>query len=217
MSAALAKDAIQAIVEKLEDLPTLPPVVYELSRIINDPMSSTKEVEQVMTNDPALTAKVLKLANSAYFGVPGGVATLNKAIAFLGYDTIQQLVLATSIIEALEVTGPAKFDFNEFWKHSIGVAMASETIAKSVGVKLPSDLFTCGLVHDMGKIVMFILAQEEFLQNIATAEADSTTLIEAEKKWRPIRGWRKIKNMIDGALYKDGEIIHNSHLQQGVA
>ncbi|RYZ75410.1 MAG: HDOD domain-containing protein, partial [Proteobacteria bacterium] len=140
----------QMIVDRLDELPTLPTIVYELSRVINDPMSSTGDVQKIMANDQSLTTKVLKLANSAYYAIPGGVSSLQRAIGYIGYDTIHQLVLSASIISALDAKSSADFDLTQFWKHAIGVAMAAETTARFVHYKTPSDLFTCGLVHDMG-------------------------------------------------------------------
>jgi len=167
--------------ERLDELPTLPAIVYELSRVINDPMSSTSEVEAIMSNDQAMTTKVLKLANSAYYAIPGGVSSLQRAIAYIGYDAIHQLVLSASIIDALSVKSTADFDLQKFWQHSVGVAMASETIARFVHYKSPSDLFTAGLVHDMGKIAIFIVAPEVLKQTRELALQNNLSLDESEQ------------------------------------
>jgi len=181
--AAAAKISQDEIITQLEELPTLPTIVYELSNVINDPMSSTSDVEKIMANDQGLTTKVLKLVNSAYYAIPGGVSSLDRAIAYIGYDTVHQLVLSASILKALKFeNGPSQFDINEFWKHSLGVAVAAETIAKATGHPTPADLFTCGLVHDMGKIALFTMAPELVVEISKTAEADQTSFIEAEVK-----------------------------------
>lgn len=174
------------IVSRLDELPTLPSVVYELSRVINDPMSSTGDVEEIMANDQSLTIKVLKLANSAYYAIPGGVKNLQRAIAYIGYDTISQLALSASVIKALSAKSdidPAMsqhFDVREFWKHSMAVGMASEVIAKTVKYKTPSDLFTCGLVHDMGKMALLITAPHQFSKSLEYARKHGLSLMEAE-------------------------------------
>lgn len=171
------------IADRLDELPTLPTIVYELSRVINDPMSSTGEVEEIMSNDQSLTAKVLKLANSAYYAIPGGVTSLQRAIAYIGYDAINQLVLSTSIIKTLGASpskNATRFEPKEFWKHSLGVAMASETIAKLVRHRTPADLFICGLVHDIGKIAMHMIAPEVFSELLEHAAKNALTIEEAE-------------------------------------
>lgn len=180
MGAAEKLNPIQ-IVERLDELPTLPSIVYELSRVIGDPMSSTSDIEKIMANDQSLTTKVLKLANSAYYAIPGGVSTLQRAIGYIGYDTIHQLVLSASIIQALGTKRSTEFDMNQFWKHSVGVAMAAETIARYVHYKTPADLFTCGLVHDMGKVAIFIIDPQTFAECVAHARESGSSLAEAEE------------------------------------
>lgn len=168
------------ILTKLDDLPTLPTIVYELSRTINDPMSSTTEVEQLMANDQSLTTKVLRLVNSAYYAIPGGVTSLSRAIAYIGFDTVNQLVLSASIIKALDTKSVPAFNLPDFWKHAIGVAVASETIAKQVRHPLPSDLFTCGLVHDMGKVALYSIDAESVIAIVRHADDKKCTYQEAE-------------------------------------
>lgn len=183
MSAAekITRLTVSEIATKLDDIPTLPTIVYELSRIINDPMSSTSEIEKIMSQDISLTTKVLRLANSAYYAIPGGVSSLQRAIAYIGYDTINQLTLSASIVKALEFESSNTFCFKEFWKHSLGVAMASEVIAREVKHKTPSDLFTCGLVHDIGKIATMLVAPQQFEEIIRYANQHGLSSIEAEE------------------------------------
>lgn len=181
MSAAERYDP--KIFDRLDELPTLPSIVYELSRIISDPMSSTKDIEALMSSDQSMTTKVLKLANSAYYAIPGGVSSLQRAIAYIGYDAIHQLVLSASILDALATTGPSSFDLNQFWKHAVGVAMASEIVAKHMHYATPSDLFTAGLVHDMGKIAIYRVAPQLFMDAVNAARTDETNLHEAEEQY----------------------------------
>ncbi|MBC86293.1 MAG: hypothetical protein CL677_03860 [Bdellovibrionaceae bacterium] len=172
----------QEIVDKLEEFPTLPTVIYELSNVINNPMSSATDVEKIMSNDVSLTTKVLKLANSAYYAIPGGVTSLSRAISYLGFDTVNQLVLSASILNALEFEGDAPFDMNDFWKHCIAVGIASETIAKATNHPLPSDMFTCGLIHDMGKVAYLTLDAPSVLAISSLAKSEGISYLEAETK-----------------------------------
>ena len=176
-----AKISYNDLQERLNDLPTLPTVVQELNRIIADPMSTIKDVEEVMLQDQSLTTKVLTLANSAYYAIPGGVSNLSRAIGFLGFDTVHQLVIAASVFSTLKITGETSFDLIQFWKHSIGVAIVAESIAAKIGHKQSSDLFTCGLGHDMGKIAIAML-DKEILEDIsAYANAENMSFIQAER------------------------------------
>jgi HD-like signal output (HDOD) protein len=186
MSAA-RKLTPEYIAERLDELPTLPTVVHELSKLINDPMSTTKQIEGVMENDQSLTAKVLKLINSAYYAIPGGVSSLSRAIAYLGFDTVNQLVLATSIIKALDTKDSKSFDITGFWTHSIGVAVACETIGKVIKHSNPSEIFTCGLIHDVGKIALLVLDLETLLAISAHARANNLTFDEAEDQLQTVK------------------------------
>lgn len=169
-----------SILRKLDEIPSLPSIVYELNKVISDPMSSTKDVEAIMSKDIGMTAKVLKLANSAYYAIPGGVSSLSRAIAFIGFDTVQQLVLSASIIKALDTQSGSTFDMKEFWKHSIGVAIASETIAKVLKFPNAGDLFTCGLVHDIGKIALHMAEPDSLAEIISLADKNKASFYEIE-------------------------------------
>lgn len=177
---AARKISLDDLLLKLEDLPALPTIVHELSQVISDPMSSTGEIEKLMASDQSLTVKVLKLVNSAYYAIPGGVSNLGRAIAYLGYDTVYQLVLSTSIFNALGVKDTADFNVKEFWKHSLGVAIAAETIGKWSRHPQRADLFTCGLVHDMGKLALLSVVPDEFHKVISTAKESACSYHDAE-------------------------------------
>ena len=169
------------LISKLDELPTLPTIVYELSQVIGDPMSSTSDVEDIMKNDQSLTTKVLRLVNSAYYAIPGGVSNLGRAIAYIGFDTVHQLVLSASIINALDVKDSNGFDLSQFWTHSVGVGIAAEAIAKNIRTPIPADLFTCGLVHDMGKVALLCISKDSLISITQKATAESLSYLEAEK------------------------------------
>jgi putative nucleotidyltransferase with HDIG domain len=181
MSAA-KKIPQEYIVDKLDELPTLPTIIYELSSVINNPMSSTREVEALMSNDMSITTKVLKLANSAYYAIPGGVTSLSRAISYLGFDTVNQLVISSSIIDALKIKNSKAFNIQDFWKHSIGVGITAETIASYIHHPMPTDLFTCGLVHDMGKVAYFTIDPEGSSKIAQFALDNETTYLKAEQE-----------------------------------
>jgi len=168
------------LIGKLDELPTLPTIIYELSQIISDPMSSTSDVEKIMENDVSLTTKVLRLVNSAYYSIPGGVGNLRRAIAYIGFDTVHQLILSASIINALDIKDPRHFDIKQFWTHSVGVGIAAEIIAKTIGHAQPSDLFTCGLIHDMGKLALYTIDATSVSEIIHNIEVKNLSYLESE-------------------------------------
>jgi HD-like signal output (HDOD) protein len=170
------------ILEKLNDIPTLPVVATRVTELINDPNSSSADIADVLKKDQVLTAKVLKLINSPYYGIPGEVTDVKRALAYLGFNTLAQLVLSISVISAFKENNNTRFSLQGFWKHALGTAVASEVIAKKTGYPKPEECFTCGLLHDIGKIVLLKIAPEEFLRVVELAEIAKISFAEAERR-----------------------------------
>lgn len=169
-----------ALLEKLEDIPTLPMVANKVTELINDPNSSSADIAEVLKKDQVLTAKVLKLINSPYYGIPGGVTDVKRALAFLGFNTLAQLVLSVSIFSLFSEKEVSKFSLYKFWKHALATAVASEAIARKIEYPHPEECFTCGLLHDIGKIVLYQINNDEFMKIVEYAEERESTFVEAE-------------------------------------
>ncbi|MCO5142288.1 MAG: HDOD domain-containing protein [Oligoflexia bacterium] len=170
------------LLEKLNDIPTLPIVATKVSELINNPNSSSADIAEVLKKDQVLTAKVLKLINSPYYGIPGEVTDVKRALAYLGFNTLAQLVLSVSVISMFSNNSDSNFSLGDFWKHALGTAVTSEVIAKKIGYQKPEECFTCGLLHDIGKLVLFQIAPEEFFKTLKLAEREKISFYEAEKK-----------------------------------
>ncbi len=164
------------------DLPTLPIVAINVAELLDDPSSTPRQITAVMKADQALTSKVLKLVNSAYYAIPGGVSTVERAIAFLGYNTIFQLLIGVSVVEFSRLGGASGIDIREFWKHSLGVAVASEMVGHHIGYQTKEELFAGGLLHDLGKLALAKVAQKKFNSAIEQARKEGITLLNAEKE-----------------------------------
>ncbi len=166
----------------LSDLPTLPTVALEVAALLDDPRSTPRQITEVMKADQALTSKVLKLVNSAYYGIPGGVASVERAVAFLGYNTIFQLLIGVSVLEFSRLGGAAGIDIREFWKHSLGVAVAAEMIGARIGYEGKEELFAAGLLHDLGKLALAKVAKKKFILAVEQARKDGIRLLKAERE-----------------------------------
>ncbi|MCM0606881.1 MAG: HDOD domain-containing protein [Xanthomonadaceae bacterium] len=166
---------------RFTDLPTLPIVATQVSEMINDPHASSEEIADLLKKDQSLTAKILKLANSSYYSIPGGVTDIHKALTYLGFNTLSQLVLSVSVVGLFKEKGEVKFSFSDFWKHALGVAVTAEVLAKHSGKLKPEVAFTCGLLHDVGKLVLYTLEPGLFSQTVAQAKEQSLSFIEVEK------------------------------------
>lgn len=151
------KAKIDIVLRKVKDIPSLPEIVTKVMELVSNPTSSAAELSKVIAHDPGLTTRVLRLVNSAYYGFPKQISSVQQAIMILGFTTMRGLVLSTSIFKIFtpidSKTGKT-IDYKEFWKHSISTALCSRIIAGGIGVTEVGDAFSCGILHDIGKVVL---------------------------------------------------------------
>lgn len=168
---------------KLRDIPTLPLVAVRVNELINDPNSSSADIAQVLKRDQVLTAKVLRLVNSGYYAIPGGVTDVQRALAFLGFNTIAQLVLSLSVFSMFSKLGDGELSMLDFWQHALATGVCTELLARRLRHSRPEEAFTCGLLHDIGKLVLHEIDPERLSQIIRTARERSCSFSEVEKEW----------------------------------
>ncbi len=177
----MAGKDLKSIVDKIIDLPTLPQVVTTIINLIDDPDSSAKDINDVMGQDPALVAKILKIVNSAFYGLPNRVSSISQAIVILGFNTVKSLALSASVLDMFGA-GDDHFSYEEFWKHSVGCATICQTIAKNQHGVEADTAFVLGLMHDMGKLVLDQYAPVEFQAIIKIASEKEVAFEVAEKE-----------------------------------
>jgi putative nucleotidyltransferase with HDIG domain len=154
-SVTLARsEETRRVVERVVDLPTLPAVTAQVFRVVEDERSSAQDLASVIATDQSLTSRILRLANSAFYGFPRAITSVNQAVVLLGFGTVKGLVLAATVAERLAGGEGSSFDRERFWLHTVGVANAARIVARSLrGV--PEELaYVAGLLHDIGKLVL---------------------------------------------------------------
>lgn len=161
---SLTLDALQQRLDGIRNLPTLPAVYGKLQGVIRDDRSSAKDVGRVVEEDPALTARLLKMVNSAFYGMPREITTVDQAVVILGLRELEHAVLATSILKVFPGRGSqALFDLHQFWKHALGTAVAAREVARRFTRGNPHEAFTMGLLHDIGKVVLNLFFFDEYV------------------------------------------------------
>ncbi len=171
---------VNALVDKLRDIPTLSVVVTKVMELVNNPKTSAPQIADILKRDQVLTAKVLRLVNSSFYNVSTEITDVSKALGFLGFNTISVLVLGTSVFSAFDLQAAPFFDVREFWRHSLAVALAGELIAKKVRHPRPEDCFTCGLLHDIGKIALFRVSRDDLKAVVDKARLEGKSFLAAE-------------------------------------
>ncbi|MFZ7125424.1 MAG: HDOD domain-containing protein [Desulfobacterales bacterium] len=172
---------IESVVRNIEDLPTLPRTVLRITEGINNPKSSARDLAKVITDDQVLTARLLKLVNSSFYGFPQRITTVTGAIVLLGFDAIRNLLLSTSVFDLFTGDTKALLAQREaLWDHSLGTAVAAKAIAQELGSDRIEEIFVCGLLHDIGKIVQMLYLQEHYLQILDIMAHKKISFVEAE-------------------------------------
>lgn len=142
------------LLREIDTLPSLPVVVTQVLAITSDPESSANDLMKAILPDQSMCAAILKIANSAFFGFPREVSTIEKAVMVLGFDEIRNIVLGKAVFNSFKTLNRTnKADIETFWEHSFTCGLAAKIIAKDLGLP-PSELFVAGLLHDLGKLPM---------------------------------------------------------------
>ena len=175
-------ERLDALVRQVRDLPALPDTVVRVMHLTDDPKAGISDVARVLVSDQALAARVLKLANSAFYGSSRRISTVSDAVVILGMRTTRNLVMATGCQEMLEqeVAGYA-LPSGALLRHSLACASAAQALAKRTKYRGTEEAFVAGLLHDIGKVVMNTYLRDQFIQVLICVARGERTYAEAEQ------------------------------------
>jgi len=174
-------------IDAVRGLPTMPAVLVRLNRMLQDNDVSLADIGRVIETDQAIASKILRLVNSAFYGFDSCISSISHALMILGFNTVRNAAISVAVIDALrfrDVGGD--FDASAFWKHSIAVAVAGRHLGARIGLKDPDNAFTAGLLHDIGKLVMFQYLPELFREAWMVSMREGLSFFAAEKRCLPI-------------------------------
>ncbi len=177
MSAAVA---IEDVIKRIHDLPSLSAVVVELLSTMEQEDIDVHLLADKITRDQALTAKTLRLANSSFYGMQSKVTTIQQAISVLGFHSIRTLVTACSIAGGIPPGPGMHFDFPGFWRHSVATAVAAKALATRLG-QSAETAFTAGLLHDLGTLVLATRFPQQYDEALAYRKAHDCYVVQAEQ------------------------------------
>lgn len=172
---------LQQLFEKVDELPTLPHVVARISRMTVNPRTNAADIGKLISNDPALSSKILKLVNSSYYGFPRRISSVTKAIVLLGFAKVKNMAISAAVVDVFRSAGEINgFDFLQYWKHAVATAIASEVIAKHQLPARADDCFVGGLLSETGKVLLACVIGTQYAPAIARARASGLYMTEAE-------------------------------------
>lgn len=168
----------------IEKMPALPTSVGKIMEICNDPTTSPADLSKVISLDPVLMGRVMKLINSAYYGLSNQVTSLVRAIIMLGFNTVKNLTLSTAVLGTVGLAHSQALNMEGFWMHSLSVGVTTKLIAKKRGEssKDLEEFFVSGLLHDIGKIAFNNIVPNDYTITLSYAKNESIPLLEGENR-----------------------------------
>ena len=166
---------LRSRVENINALPTIPSVLKRLSVIIEKPQVSLNEITAFVSQDPALTTKILKMVNSAIYGFPGRISSVSHAIMLLGLNVVKGLLLGVSVFEVMQKA------MGGLREHSLACAVTARILAQRKGLKEPESVSVAALLHDIGKVILALEFPKEYQAVLTEAQQKGITVYEAER------------------------------------
>ncbi len=169
----------QKKINQIKNLPTLPVIATEIMRITRNDNYSVSQIQTVIEKDPPLAMKVLKVANSAYYGVKHTVKSLRHAVVLIGMRQLSNIAISFSVLKKFEKQS-SNIDWESFWEHSIAVGFVSELLIEDYGIISKESPYTMGLLHDIGKLILNIIEPEKYYDIYLNVKKNQTSFYETE-------------------------------------
>jgi HD-like signal output (HDOD) protein len=173
----------EKILNRVNNIPTLPTIFETLTTALNDPRVTNQKIAQIISSDQSSAFKVLKVANSPFFGFRGGVDTISQAIMYLGTTEIKNIVFSLTIMKMFskekKISG---FSPIELWAHSIGVGILTRAIGRVISEQKVENYFLAGILHDIGKIILLQFAHEEYTAVLKYVDENNCLIMKAEQE-----------------------------------
>lgn len=167
------KQAVSDAIGQISHIATLPEVTLHIIELVENPSSTAQDLHRVISNDPALCSRILKVVNSAFYGLPGQIGSINRAIVLLGLNAVKNIAIAASLSKLYrggQLT--PHFAARDLWVHSIATAATAKVVADTVGLGLPDEAFLGGLVHDIGVMVEMQAERDKLVQILESLDVD---------------------------------------------
>ncbi|PKL83978.1 MAG: histidine kinase [Ignavibacteriae bacterium HGW-Ignavibacteriae-3] len=176
------REHIRRKLQNIGNLPSLPQVITEVSMMLDDERTNANDLCKVISRDQGIVAKLLAVANSPLYGLPRRVSTVEFAIIIIGFEHIKNILVALSLVEAFKTRNSSDWNQNVYWTHSLLTATAAKRIADDLRYPKSGEVFTAGLLHDLGLAVLQRFLNSDFKKIILLKEKEDITFLAAEEK-----------------------------------
>jgi HD-like signal output (HDOD) protein len=177
----LTPEQIKERVKTIIQLPALPTLALEVVEMVDNPKTSAQQLGRLISADSALTGKVLKIANSPFYGFPKKISTVDFAIIVLGFDALKEIVISIALVSTLQRKTDTFFNTQLFWDHSISTGVIARRLARDIGYRVTGEVFVAGLLHDMGISVLNKYFSSEFHRIVDIVRESELSFYDAEE------------------------------------
>ena len=175
------EEKVAKAIQQVTQIATLPEVTAKIIQIVEDPQSTARDLQNIIKHDVALSAKILKVVNSAFYGLPRQVSSVDRAIVLLGLSTVKNIAVATSVAKMFKGSEVSKkFTAKHLWQHSLACGVFCKMIAQTRKMENADELFVAGLMHDLGIVVEKQVYPTELGQIVDQAWEAQTNLCQVE-------------------------------------
>jgi len=186
MGTATAQDPqvlVQQALKKVTSIATLPEITARIIKTVEDPKSSAAQLHQLVSHDPALVTRILKVVNSSFYGLPGQIASIERAIVLLGLNAVKNIAVAASLGQMFRGAKLCdEFTPKDLWKHCVAVSVTARELAKQLKLPMADEAFLAGMIHDVGMLVALQTAPEKLREACETAKRQASPFCEIERQ-----------------------------------
>jgi len=169
------ESSVAGALKEISHIATLPEVTLKIIDLVEDPSSSAQDLHEVISNDPALCSRILKVVNSSFYGLPGQIASINRAIVMLGLNAVKNIAIAASLAKLFRGGELTPFcSAKDIWEHSNAVAIASKMLSDRLGMGLGDEAYLAGLIHDIGIMVEMQYDRSNLIDAIDRCDIDES-------------------------------------------
>ena len=183
-TSTVAKDPQKMVadaVASIGQIATLPEITLKIIDLVENSRSTAQDLHKVIANDPALVARILKVVNSAFYGLPGQIGSINRAIVLLGLNAVKNIVIAASLAKLFRGGKvSANFSAKDLWTHSIAVGVMSKMLVTKINNTLPDEAFLAGLIHDIGILVELQAFRDPLVEIVERSAREETRYVDIE-------------------------------------
>jgi HD-like signal output (HDOD) protein len=187
---------VEATIKSISHIATLPEITLRIIELVEDPTSTAQDLHTVIANDPALCSRILKVVNSAFYGLPRQIGSINRAIVLLGLNAVKNIAIAASLAKLFRGGAlSSKFSARDLWVHSVATGAAAKLLADQLRMGLPDEAFLAGLIHDIGIMVEMQSDRHRLVSVFDQMEFDTGGV--------PRQDMREIEATVFGADHED--------------